>query len=293
MVMNSRRAFLRQSALLAATIAITPSLAGIPVKKKAVGIQLWSLRDVIGKDINTVIGKIAQIGYKEIETFGYSKKNGFWGLDAKGFNDLLKQNGLKSPSGHFDLDNYIQGKKTDQLQHYIEAASVLGSTYITVPSLPYSLTKNADGYKRVAEKLNEAALTCKAAGLKIAYHNHNSEFKKFEEISGYEILLKETDKKLVDFELDLYWAERAGQDILKIFKDHPGRFKLWHVKDMDKTNFDLNAEIGTGLINFKPIFAAAKLAGVKHYIVEHESNYKPDILGSVQASFNYIQNQLL
>lgn len=291
--MNSRRVFLKKSALFAASVAVMPSLAGIPIKRKAIGLQLWSVRDIIEKDLINVLSKIAQIGYKDVETFGYSKKNGFWGSDAKAFAVLLKQNGLKSSSGHFDLNNYIQGKKTDQLQEYIDAANILGSEYITIPSLPYSLTKTADGYKKVAEKLNEAATTCKTAGLKIAYHNHDSEFKKLGETSGYEILLNETDKKLVDFELDLYWANRAGQDIIKLFKDHPGRFKLWHVKDMDKTNLDFNAEVGTGSIDFKSIFTAAKLAGVKHYIVEHESNYKPDILGSVQTSFNYIKNQLL
>ncbi len=291
--MNSRRLFLKQSSLLAASFAVIPSLASIPVNKKAVGLQLWTVKDIIEKDLSNVISKIAQIGYKEVETFGYSKKSGFWGLDAKAFAELLKKNGLKSSSGHFDLDSYLQGKKTDQLQDYINAANILGSEYITIPSLPYSLTKTADGYKKVAEKLNEAALTCKRAGLKLSYHNHDSEFKKFAGTTGYEILLNETDKKLVDFELDLYWATRAGQDIIKIFKDHPGRFKLWHVKDMDKNNRDLNAEVGTGSIDFKSIFAAAKLAGVKHYIVENESNYKPDILGSIQSSFNYIENQLL
>ena len=291
--MNSRRLFLKQSSLLAASFAVIPSLASIPVNKKAVGLQLWTVKDIIEKDLSNVISKIAQIGYKEVETFGYSKKSGFWGLDAKAFAELLKKNGLNSSSGHFDLDSYLQGKKTDQLQDYINAANILGSEYITIPSLPYSLTKTADGYKKVAEKLNEAALTCKRAGLKLSYHNHDSEFKKFAGTTGYEILLNETDKKLVDFELDLYWATRAGQDIIKIFKDHPGRFKLWHVKDMDKNNRDLNAEVGTGSIDFKSIFAAAKLAGVKHYIVENESNYKPDILGSIQSSFNYIENQLL
>ena len=206
---------------------------------------------------------------------------------------LLKENGITSPSGHFAMDNFIAGKNTDELQSYIEAANILGSKYVTVPYIGSDLRKNANDYKKVAQKLNEAGTLCKASGLKIAYHNHNSEFKKFEKTSGYEILLKETDQKLVDFELDLYWASRVGQDILKIFKDHPGRFKLWHVKDMDKINQNLNAEIGTGSINFKLLFDAAKLAGVKHFIVEHETNYKPDELGSIKTSFDYVGNQLL
>ena len=291
--MNSRRTFIKQSALLAASVAVMPSLACTSIEKKALGIQLWSVRDIIGKDVKSVIGKIAQIGYKEVETFGYSKKDGFWGLDAKAFKALLQENGLKSPSGHFDFDNYMQGKTTDQLKDYIEAANILGSEYITVPYLQAPVRKTADDFKKIAAKLNEAAQTCKSAGLKLAYHNHDFEFTQFGNTTGYEILLTETDKALVDFELDLYWVNRSNQDAVKIFKAHPGRFTMWHIKDMDKTNHDLNAEIGTGLVNFKPIFAEAKLAGVKHYIVEHEFNYKPDILGSIETSFNYVQKQLL
>lgn len=293
-MMNSRRTFIKQSALFGASIAFLPSCAAMTAKsKKPIGLQLYSLRDVIKNDIKGIIEKVAAIGYKEVETYGYSKKNGFWGLDAKAFGVLLKENGMTSPSGHFDFDNYMNGKSTDQLQSYIEAANILGSEYITVPYLQGPLRKTADDFKKVANKLNEAATTCKAAGLKLAYHNHNFEFTKLGATNGYEIMLKETDKNLVDFEMDLYWVNRAGYDATKLFEAHPGRFTMWHIKDMDKTNHDLNAEIGTGTVNFKPIFAEAKLAGVKHYFVEHEFNYKPNELGSIKTSFEYINNVLL
>ena len=135
---------------------------------------------LIALDYAPMAQKVAEIGYKEVETFGYSKKDGFWGLDANAFKYLLRENGISSPSGHFAMDNFIAGKNTDELQSYIEAANILGSKYVTVPYIGSDLRKNANDYKKVAQKLNEAGTLCKASGLKIAYHNHNSEFKKFE-----------------------------------------------------------------------------------------------------------------
>jgi sugar phosphate isomerase/epimerase len=291
--MNSRRTFLKHTGLLAAAIAVTPSFASTPVAKKAIGLQLYSLRDIINNDITGIISKVAAIGYKEVETYGYSKKGGFWGLDAKAFKAVLDQYGMNSPSGHFEMGEYMSGKNTDVLKTYIDAAKVLGSTYVTVPWLDGNVRKTADDYKKIAAKLNEAGTLCKASGLKIAYHNHDFEFKKFGDTTGFDILLKETDKKLVDFELDLYWAVRSAVNPLDLFKAHPKRFTMFHVKDMDKTNKALNAEVGQGSIDFKNILTGAKIAGVKHYFVEHETNYKPDVMGSVKSSFDYVNKQLL
>lgn len=291
--MNSRRKFIKQTGVLAASIAVMPSLAYSTIAKHPVGLQLYSLRDVIKNDIKGIIEKVALIGYKEVETYGYSTKGKFWGLDAKAFGNLLKANGMKAPSGHYEMDNFIAGKTDKELKSYIEAANIIGSEYITVPYLQEVLRKTADDFKKIADKLNEAAVTCKTAGLKLAYHNHDFEFTKFGDTTGYEILLNGTDKKLVDFEMDLYWVTRSNVDPLSLFKAHPNRFTMWHIKDMDKTNHQVNTEVGQGAVNFKPIFAAGKLAGVKHYFVEHEFNYKPDELGSIKTSFNYIKDQLL
>ena len=292
--MTTRRNFIKHTGLLAAGAALLPSFAcSMSAAKPVVGLQLYSLRDIIGKDITSIIEKVAAIGYKEVETYGYSKKDGFWGLDAKAFASLLKQNGLKSPSGHFDMDGFMEGKGSDNLKSYIEAANVLGNKYVTVPYLQESTRITADDYKKVASKLNEAASLCKSSGLRLAYHNHDFEFTKFGNTTGYEIMLNETDKNLVDFEMDLYWVVRSRVDPLLLFKAHPKRFTMWHIKDMDKKNNALNTEIGQGAVNFKSIFTEAKLAGVKHYFVEHEFNYKPDELGSIKTSFEYVNNELL
>ncbi len=165
----------------------------------------------------------------------------------------------------------------------------------------------------MAEQLNKAGEQCKKANLKIGYHNHYWEFKPLADSpgTGYEIMLKETDPALVAFELDLFWVVKSGHDPITLFKEAPGRFVAWHVKDMDKANtasltaagtenktsMELLsgvtfAEVGTGSINFSKIFAQAKLAGVKHLFVEQDKiTIEP--FDSVTQSYKYVKNVLL
>ncbi|MGO4821733.1 MULTISPECIES: sugar phosphate isomerase/epimerase family protein [unclassified Flavobacterium] len=291
--MIKRRDFLINSGLALGAIAIAPSFA-FSLKKKAIGIQLWTLRDTLPKDVKGVLEQVGKVGFNEVETFGFSPTNGFFGTSVKDFKAILSDNGLKATSNHFDFNGYIENGNTDALQSYTEAANILGSEYITVPYIVENLRgKSGDDYKKLALKINKAAEIFKSAGIKLAYHNHDFEFEKFGSTNGYEILLKETDKSLVDFEMDLYWVVRSGNNPLELFKEHPGRFKMWHVKDMDKVNPDFNAEIGTGTLDFKAIFAQAELSGMKRFFLEHESNYLPNPIESAAASYNYIKKNLI
>lgn len=290
--MNSRRTFIKQTGLLAAGALLAPSLAFKPAKK-TVGIQLYTLRDQLPKDVKGVIRKVAEAGYKEVETYGYSIKDKFWGLDPKAFKSLLNENGLKAPSGHYGMDNFFLTGNSDELKTYIEAANIVGGSYITVPWLGEELRKDIDGFKNVAEKLNKAAELCKASGLKLAYHNHDFEFKPHGDQIGYEVMLKQTDPKLVHFEMDLYWVVRSGNNPVKLFEENPGRFPMWHVKDMDKANPALNTEVGNGSIDFKEIFKHTKLSGLKHAFLEQENNYVPDPFESIVKSYKHISSQLM
>lgn len=292
--MNKRREFLINSGLVLGTLAITPSLA-FTTKKRAIGIQLWTLRETLPKDIKGVLAQIAKAGFTEVETFGFSPKdNAFFGTSVTDFKAILDANGLKATSNHFDFNNFIKTGDLSDLNAYINAAKVLGSEYVTIPwILPELRGTSADDYKKLAAGINKVAQQCHAAGLKLAYHNHDFEFTQFGDTNGYEILLNETDPKLVDFELDLYWAVRAGHNPLDLFKQHPGRFTMWHVKDMDKANKELNAEIGKGAIDFKAIFAQSKLSGMKRFFLEHETNYTPNPLESIKTSFDYISKNLI
>ncbi len=280
------------SCLAIATLLLAPSFACV-AQKKAVGLQLYSLRVDLPKDLKGTIEKVGKAGFSQVETYGFSIKDQFWGLTPIEFKKLLAANGLTAVSNHFSLGSYLSDGNTSELKASIAAAKVLGSKYVTIPYLDQSIRKTAADYKKIAAKINVAAKMCKDAGLRLAYHNHDFEFEKFGETTGYQILLNETDKNLVDFELDLYWVARSGNDPLKLFKQNPGRFTMWHVKDMDKTNPELNAEVGTGSIDWKPIFAAAKLSGMKYFFVEHETNYKPNPIESVAASCDYLKKNIL
>jgi sugar phosphate isomerase/epimerase len=290
--MIKRRTFLINGGLALGALALTPSFA-FAAKRKNIGLQLYSLRGALPKDVKGVLEQISAAGYNEIETYGFSMKEGFFGITPKDFKAIASDNGLIVPSGHYDFNSFINEGKSDFLKASIEAANTLGSHYLTVPWLHESVRKSADDYKRIALKVNEAAVLCHDAGLKLAYHNHDFEFKTFGNTTGYEILLKETDKKLVNFELDLYWVARSGNDPFKLFKDNPGRFKMWHVKDMDKIKREWNTEIGNGSIDFKAIFAEAKASGMEHFFVEQETNYVPNSIESVKISCDYVRNHLL
>ena len=290
--MTTRRKFLAQAGLATAGVLVAPSLLkAVSIHKP--GIQLYSLRDQLPKDVKGVIGKVAKAGYKEVETFGYDAKTGYWGLHSKDFAKLLKDNGLSSPSGHYGLDSFFGKGDTDDLKRYIEVAKTIGQSYIIIPSLNGEFIKTVDECKSVAGKMNKAADLLKTSGLKLGYHNHNFEWKP---LGGgatfYDTILKETDPKLVHMEMDIFWVVRAGQDPVKILEKHAGRFAFAHVKDRDKVKTDLNTEIGKGSIDFKTIIPKAKAAGVRHFMMEQENFTDIDPFVSITESCSYMKNTL-
>lgn len=290
--MTSRRSFIQQSSLLTAGLMMNPS--DLLKKQKTVGIQLYSVRDEIVKDPRGVIQKVADAGYNEVEMYGLTADNKFYGLTVKELAQVLKDNRLKSPSGHYAPEKFLfENGNGDDVKNFCEVGHALGHQYITIPWMKEENRKTIEQYKALADRINKAAEICKAAGLKLAYHNHDFEFADINGQHGYDIFLNNTDKDLVKFEMDLYWVVRAGYDPIELFKKHPGRFHMWHVKDMLKTDKTKNTEVGNGSVDFKKIFANAKLAGVKHYIVEQENTYMPDIFTSIKTSCSYTRNTLL
>jgi sugar phosphate isomerase/epimerase len=292
--MNNRRTFLKQSAMLSAGMfLVKPDMLFAKPAKLKVGIQLYSLRDYLPKDVKGTIAKVAKAGYTEVETYGYdTKTKTFWGLSAKDFKLLLSDHGITSPSGHYGIDQYFTTGKADDQQAYIDAAHDLGQSTIVVPYLNDTFRKTTEDFKTAAAKVNQIAAMNKKAGLKTGYHNHDFEFKPVNNVMLYDVLLKETDPALVSFEMDLYWIAHAKQDPVQLFKAHPGRFNMWHIKDMDKANRDINTEVGTGSVDFKKIFQYQKLSGVKHIYMEQE-NFSMDAYASITQSASYIKNTLL
>lgn len=298
--MIKRRQFIQQAGLLAAGFALLrpTAMCGAPAslarKGGQTGLQLYTLRSELKPGTaKAVLERVAAAGYKEVETYGFDPGNGFWGIPAKEFKQVLKDNGLTSPSGHYGADKFIAkgGTKADIMPH-IEAAAEAGQKYFTVPYLSAPLRNNADDYKNVAEKLNVAAELCKSVKIGLAYHNHDFEFAKQGDTTGYDILLQETGADDVKMELDIYWAVFAGREPQKLFEQHPGRFVMWHVKDMSKADRSKNDEIGDGSIDYKAIFAHADKSGLQHYFVEQENNYRPDIYESIKASADFLKKSV-
>ena len=289
--MSTRRTFIAQAGIVSAGMVIIPNLLMAKATDKA-GLQLYSLRDQLPKDVKGTIAKVAIAGYNEVETFGYSRDNGFWGLTPKEFSKLLTDNGLTACSGHFDMNLFFGTGQTDQLKDYIDAAQATGMEYIVVPSIREEFIKTVDDFKGVADKLNKAGEIVAASGLKLGYHNHNFEWKPVDGTTFYDTILNLTDPASVHMEMDLYWVVRSEQDPVAIIKAHAGRYFAFHIKDMDKTTPKLNTEIGNGSIDFKTIMGYAKLAGVKHFIVEQENYTNIDPYTSITKSCRYLKDTL-
>jgi sugar phosphate isomerase/epimerase len=285
---TNRRQFIQQASLLSAGLMIKPVWG--PRFHKTIGLQLYTVREQIAKDVPGVIAKVAAAGYNNVEPGVYTRENKFWGVDAKGFKQILDNNNLISTSGLYNID--IGGQKDfDDVKHYAGVANLLGEKYIVISWINEQYRKTIDDYKILADKMNKTGEIAKAAGVQLCYHNHNFEFENINGQNGYDIILG-TDADLVKMEMDIYWIVRGGADPITLFKQHPGRFVLWHVKDMDKTNPELNTEVGTGTINFKEIFKYEKLAGVQYAFVEQE-NFAIDWDTSITQSAVYLKNELI
>ncbi len=279
--MSNRREFLLTTAAFAAATMILP-MAACAQEKKVIGLQLYTVRDKIQQDLKSTLEKLAKIGYNSVEAAGYSATDGtFYGMAPKAFAELLNGLGMPLTSSHtvFELDS---------AEKVIADAASTGAKYIIYPYLSDQFRTNLDGWKTTAEKFNKMGEIAKKNGIKFGYHNHAFEFDKMEDQVPYDILLTQTDPSLVTFELDLYWATRGGHNPIDLFKKYPGRFDLWHVKDMVKTDDMFFAPVGSGRMDFAAIFAEKKTAGMKYFYVEQDSFKDMDSLESVEISFNYL-----
>ncbi|MCU0446167.1 MAG: sugar phosphate isomerase/epimerase [Microscillaceae bacterium] len=292
--MQNRRQFVKTSALVSAGTLLSPSLVEA-AKVKSFGIQLYSLRDIVMQDHKNVLTKLASFGYKEIEAYGLDneKAKSFFSADTK---KLVADLGIKMVGSHAMpgrvADKPIAGNIDDfapTWKRSVETGLQMGLKYITVPYTEEPFRKSKDDYKTLCEMLSKLAEYAVGQGLKFTYHNHDFEFATFDGEVMYDLMLKECDAKYVNFEMDLFWVVFAGKNPLDYFAKYPGRFKQWHVKDMDKIDKKLNTDVGKGAIDFAGIFKQAKLAGTKHFFIEQETGYNPDSTTSAKNCAEYIK----
>jgi sugar phosphate isomerase/epimerase len=245
---------------------------------KDIGLQLLTVSAEMKKDWKSTLRKVAEIGYKHIE-FG-----GAYGDSVPEFKAFVGGLGLKCFAGGASIGEW---KKSPE--KIIESSLELGKKWLMCywPWEGSTDDKTLDDWKRMAESLNPIGEKVRKAGLGFAYHNHDLEFKMTEGKIPYDLLLQNTDPALVGMMIDLYWIEKGGQKSVAYFEKYPGRFPLWHAKDMDKTAERSFSCVGQGIIDFPSIFAKADLAGMKHVFVEHD---KPaDGIECARVSFEYLK----
>lgn len=294
--MTTRRSFLKTSALLSAGLLAAPNL--FAYDKKYIGLQLYTVRDAMGKDPAAALAKVAQIGYTSVEGATYTGTELFYGMDPKTFKAQLKQNGLIMPSAHYRLGEELvngasqKGTILNDWEKAVADAAEVGIKYMVCAYLSQPERGSLDHYKKIADDFNKAGETCKKAGIQLCYHNHDFEFIQEDGKYPYETILQNTDKNLVKFEMDLYWITKANQDAIALFNENPGRFPLWHVKDLDKTPERKFTEVGNGVIDFKKIFAQSKKAGLQYFFVEQDV-CPGDPFDSITQSISYIKKNLV
>ncbi len=281
--MSNRRFFLKTTAAFAAGTMIVP-MVSCSKPENLIGIQLYTVRDKINQDLDSTLQRLAEIGYNSAEAAGYNLSEGtFYGMKPDEFGNKLTELGMPLNSSHSPAE-------PDTADKVFTDAKAAGCQYVIYPYLPEPNRENIDGYKSTAEKFNKVGEIAKKYDIQFGYHNHAFEFEDMDGQIGMEVLLNETDPDLVTFELDLYWVTNAGYDPVELMKKHQGRFQLWHVKDMVKTEDKFFAPVGTGRIDFKRIFAEKDTAGLKMFFVEQDSFRDLDPFESVEKSYNYLHN---
>ena len=295
--MTSRRVFIKSASALSAAVFVKGPLtafAAAPV----IGLQLYTVRDAMGTDPLGTLQKVAQIGYNSVENATYTGSEKFYGMDAATYKKVLTGNGLVANSGHYRLGEEqdkgadVNGTILHDWQRAVDDASAVGLKYMVCAYLSTYERGDLDHYKKLADIFNKAGETCKKAGIQFCYHNHDFEFQVQNGVFPYDILLDKTDKDNVKMEVDLYWIKKAGQDPLALFQKHPGRFPLWHVKDMSKEADQSFAAVGTGIIDFKTIFQHKDQSGMKFFFVEQDK-CPGSPFDSITQSYNFIKSNLV
>lgn len=310
----SRRDFLSRTAYAGAGAV---ALTALPRASRAnplglpIGIQLYAVSKPLHDDPAGTLKELYSVGYREVESAGPQT-----GMSTEAFRKLIDDAGLKCPSAHLQLTEGDLGPQFDQAHalgaHYavssvlrafspefMKAAKAAMDSGGKMP-MPKMTPMNLDDFKRTAERMNVVGKAAKAAGLQYAYHNHNFEFVKMPDGGpGYDVLLKETDPELVKFEVDCGWMVVAGGNPPAYFAKYPGRFRMLHIKDFKPVaapttdlmgkGRPLGTDLGTGFIDYGPIFAAAKSADIEHIFVEQEAPFAVSQMASAKVDFAYLQ----
>jgi sugar phosphate isomerase/epimerase len=241
------------------------------------GLQLYSVRDVIGADPRGILKQIASFGYKKIE--GYQGDQGiYWGMTPKAFKSYMDELGMTIVSSHADTTKNLEKAAAD--------AAEAGLTYLLQPYI--GPQKSVDEWKKRADEFNKRGEICKKAGIKFGYHNHDYSFKEMEGKIPQEILLDHTDKSLVVFELDLMWIEVPKYDTVAHLKKYAGRYELCHIKDFVREPKVESTDLGKGIVDYPSLLKVASDNGITQFIVEQEA-YPEPVMKCIENNAEYMK----
>lgn len=276
--MKSRRQFLKHTGTFAVGSMLLPSMGmALPAKKNTnPGVQLYTFRKEMLADAAGTLKKIAALGIKQIESAG-SDKGYYYGLKPKEMKQICADLGMTLRSGHIHIDAAFQQTISDAVE--------AGQEYLICSTMPSS-GQTIDNYKAAATAFNKAGEESKKVNLKFGYHNHDYEFEAENGKVLYDVLLENTDAALVNMELDLGWVIAAGKDPIAYFKNFPGRFPLWHLKDMDLAKKH-SVEFGKGGLDIPKMLKHAKRSGMKYFFIEQEE-YAISPFESMKENMDYL-----
>ena len=299
--MINRREFLKISAASSlGLLALNPllqSCQSVDRKSFGVGLQLYSIRDAMAADAIGSLKKVSDIGYKYMELADYKDRK-FYGFEPSEFKKILNDLGMEALSSHAAVE--ATGITSDNAKAMAEDHAALGVKYCVQPWINEE-DRSIEKYKSMIADWNEVGSIMKSVGIRFAYHNHNFEFLPTDGIIPYfDIFLKEMDADLITMEIDLYWVTKAGHDPVEIFNKYPGRFKLWHFKDQaipSAPTYEVEKEditlVGAGSIDFKRIYAARAVSGMKNFFVEDDNQGNGDPFGGIETSIKNLTTKIL
>jgi len=274
--MQTRRNFLTNTSALALGSMLLPSFTIVGKKVTNPGVQLYTFRKEMLEDATGTLQRIAALGIKQIESAG-SPKGHYYGLKPAEMKKICTDLGMTLRSGHIGLD--------DKWKQTMDEAAEAGQEYLICSSMPTE-GQTTDNYKKTADAFNKAGEDCKKLNIKFGYHNHDYEFESQDGTILYETLMNNTDPALVHMELDLGWVVATGNDPLKYFTKYPGRFPLWHLKDMNLQKKE-STEFGKGGLNILQLLQNSKASGLQYFFIEQEE-YASTPFESMKENMNYL-----
>jgi sugar phosphate isomerase/epimerase len=292
----NRRTFIQQAGMVggAAILPFSCTSGGDKAKYK-MGYQLFSIRDEMAKDPIATLKALKAMGYQDFEIYGYEdEKDAYYGFKSQEFKQILDDLELSVTSGHYGFSDYL-GRSDDDLKHFVDrciiGAKNLDSKYITWPWITPE-QRTLDNFKLMAPKLNAIGEQVAAAGLGFAYHNHGFEFEDHDGENGFDIIIKETDPALVKLQLDMYWLMHSSNlTPEELISAQPGRYVMWHIKDMHKTSRDYT-ELGNGSIDYTELLPDPTTSGLEYYYLEQGGNYATNSMVSAAQSAGYFKQHL-